>query len=809
MRSPHLARQAEEILKDAYPDDRDRARAIKRLSWIASRLQGRRSFKLSDLSCLLPRPVLLAARTLMFVLVCCVADGVDTAVAPHGYAFPAGIAMTAILIFILVVFPRARHAILFADFVLFLASGERMRFGRLLTVAARHGVVSGNASGYTFTDPRMPQYLVAWSEVARSEHAARKAAHVNRSPALAVIADIDRHGYFLIHAGVWTWDTVRAWLDRIPRTLAGLIGMGILRLLLDYSGFLLIAFTVGSPLLAVAGGIVRAVCWTPLNWATFSRKTQITAVATVAVAIAAVAAGAATAAATVVVYLLPAAFMAVLGLWACVLVYRATRGRNGRRWQVARHATLIAAELATITLVIHRALLTTVPAFGVLFPPAVWGAFRLWRTMREKERPVVLKVGANITLGVALGTALLLFLIWLANLIDLPRSDMAELRHVLDGIKADSEPDWWIWMLIWVLLAGLSLAFALCRTRLAPIRRWVRQLRILPGADVVSQGMSVIHIGLLAIVLVAATAPAGLSRTFQGQLKTAYLVALQREFAAQGDLAAFERILRRLKTVHRGVGPDSARTVLGTLPSLVADIHRFSPPPKGAHGATGGEDDLARRLGILQWKSLRLPAQAGRSVQAVEQERAREEGFDNEAADATQLTGESEKVEAADQAADGAVEDATQFGENAARALAALALGVVPLPENEVLQILKEYLSGLFEASPLAEVFTALAEKLPGPRAPSAQDVVVPDPRGLEQAAVANALDVPRPAAGSLDAAVSLTGRELKKEASGAECAECRSGGSGSGQDNNGDIPSEDPVEFDPFRLVKSQPLRS
>lgn len=804
MEGPLAARQAEEILKDAYPDERERARAIKWLGWIASHLRGRRSFQLSDLPRFLPRNTLLAARALMLILACCAAYIVGAVAAPYGQALPTGMLMMAILFFVLVAFPRLWRAILFADVVLFLAWWEARRFRRLLTVALEHGILNGNALGYEFTDPRMPRYLVARCEAARSERADRRAKRAAESPVLSVVADVDQQGYWLAHFRAKFSKNVRNGLSYRPENL---VARGFSEILIQV--FIpLCAFLTGVLFFTadVAGLLVRAVCWVPLNWADFPRKTRAGTVAAAMAAVAVASAGAGTAAATVVVYVLPAAFVAVLGLWACILVYRAARGRNGRRWRAARHATLIAAELVTITLLINRALLTTVPALGVLFPPAVWGAFRLWRTMGGKGRSAFVKAGADIALSLAIGTELVLFLVWLANVLGMTRGEMADLRKVLSTVGGAVELQWWIWTLIYVLLAGLSLAFMLRPTRLAAVRRWFRWLRILPGANVVGRALSGIHIGLLVIVLVAAAAPAGLSPTFHRQLKTAYLVALQREFAAQGDVAAFERILRRFKMVRRGAGPDSARTVLGPLPSLVMDIHGSSTLLRGDHGATSGEADLARRLGLLQGKTLGLSAQARRSVQMAEQERARAAGMDEQAANASQLSGQIETVEAADKAADGAAEDATHVGEALVKALTSLVLGVVPLHiENEVFQIVQEYLSGLFEDGPLADAFTALAEKLPGAWVPSAQDAVIPDPGALEQAAVADAHAVPKAEAEarSLKAAVNLTGQELKNEASDAQCAECGPGSIGPGQDDKWN-PPEDPWDFDLWRLVCS-----
>ena len=56
---------------------------------------------------------------------------------------------------------------------------------------------------------------------------------------------------------------------------------------------------------------------------------------------------------------------------------------------------------------------------------------------------------------------------------------------------------------------------------------------------------------------------------------------------------------------------------------------------------------------------------------------------------------------------------------------------------NEVLQIVKEYLSGLVESGPIRETFLAWARHLPDGSRPATDEVVVPDPVRLEMAATA------------------------------------------------------------------------
>lgn len=65
-------------------------------------------------------------------------------------------------------------------------------------------------------------------------------------------------------------------------------------------------------------------------------------------------------------------------------------------------------------------------------------------------------------------------------------------------------------------------------------------------------------------------------------------------------------------------------------------------------------------------------------------------------------------------------------------------LQIPSLGENEIIQVIREYLSGLAENSPLKDVFAAWAERLIGDTTlPRADTMVVPDPEQLESAALA------------------------------------------------------------------------
>jgi len=76
-------------------------------------------------------------------------------------------------------------------------------------------------------------------------------------------------------------------------------------------------------------------------------------------------------------------------------------------------------------------------------------------------------------------------------------------------------------------------------------------------------------------------------------------------------------------------------------------------------------------------------------------------------------------------------------GDLAAKLLTSL-FAIPQVSDNEVFQIVREFLSALVEGSPVKDVFTARAERLPGAKPPpTAEALVEPDPAHLKKAAAA------------------------------------------------------------------------
>jgi hypothetical protein len=81
------------------------------------------------------------------------------------------------------------------------------------------------------------------------------------------------------------------------------------------------------------------------------------------------------------------------------------------------------------------------------------------------------------------------------------------------------------------------------------------------------------------------------------------------------------------------------------------------------------------------------------------------------------------------------VKSLAEAGDLAAAAVAST-ISIPHISDNEVVQIVREYLSGLIEGSPLKDVFAAWVNRLPGRTPPPEADIlVIPDPDLLEQSA--------------------------------------------------------------------------
>jgi hypothetical protein len=250
-------------------------------------------------------------------------------------------------------------------------------------------------------------------------------------------------------------------------------------------------------------------------------------------------------------------------------------------------------------------------------------------------------------------------------------------------------------------------------------------LRVVPVIDVVRRVLTGVHIGLLVIVLVAVVAPAAVFPTLRDQIAARYTVAYQRQLEAAGEQAAYAEISNRFTT---------AQANHAVLADIVEKIHRIDHPKQGADHATATETDIARRVGELQ--AATLLAAHTTSVATAEQSAVRAAGFTAPVRDAPDLRARVTKLDEQDKKEDAADKRAEQAGDLAAATVASL-LSVPDIGSNEVVQIVREYLGGLIEESPLKDTFAAWTARLAGAhRPPDTETLVVPQPLRLETEAL-------------------------------------------------------------------------
>jgi hypothetical protein len=598
----------------------------------------------------------------------------------------------------------------------------RVGFLRLLEDASNRRVLRRTGTGYEFADGDTHIRLAALGRAALAERAPRDERRAGIGAALAGITDgMVTRVCLDIGIGVTVVYTVviavTAKSAHDPVWLTVLVPAMI--------GALIILFALRHAA-EMGRGIVGSARWRRANLAGVPAISGLRGLI-----VAGVAAGTAwllyaqdgPALVRVVAAVLPAVFAAGCGVWACVLLF-ARVGDARNPWRRVPDVLLVATVAATILLAAKHSLVTTQPFAGLLFPPAIWASFRVWRAMNGSGRLAV-KAGADITLSLLLGAQAVLLLVWLANVLGLPRAEIVVVRGAADHAGSLASFPWWVWTGVYVFLAGWAVAFVRWPGKLADAIRWFRRLRVPPTVDAARRTLTIVHISLLVVVLVGLTAPAALASTFQRQMKSAYIVALQRKLEAEGELAAYAEIRSQF----------TAAPAQPVLTSIVLKIHDISPPDDTSDAdATPAETDLARRVGELQ--ALALGVTRSRALIAAEQTAASEQGFDGPVRDAPDVGDRLATVESEQTAASAAAKRADQAGDLAASAVAST-ISIPRLSGSEVYQIVTEYLSGLIEGSALKDTFAAWAGRLAGAKTPpDADQVVIPNPRRLEQAAL-------------------------------------------------------------------------
>src|SRR6185437_6935501 len=302
--------------------------------------------------------------------------------------------------------------------------------------------------------------------------------------------------------------------------------------------------------------VVASVRWTVVNVAPFARRTRLAAAA-IAVAVAALLiATEGPALAALAAAVLPAVLVAVCGGWVLLV---ARRGKRAAWWHRRLQDAVVAATMGTALLVLVRSdVLAVVPAAGLLFPVAAWAGFRVWRAMNASGWLAV-RAAADIALSLLLGADLVLFVVWLANLLGLTRPEVAAVRDGLEQVGDRTDLPWWLWTGLYAALSAAAVAFAVWPDRLRRAIGLSARWRVLPVIDVLRRALTGVHIGLLVIVLVAVAVPAAVFPVLRDQIAARYTVAYQRQLAAAGEQAAYAEISARF------TAPQANRAVLADI----------------------------------------------------------------------------------------------------------------------------------------------------------------------------------------------------------------------------------------------------
>jgi hypothetical protein len=563
--------------------------------------------------------------------------------------------------------------------------------------------------------------------------------------------------------------------------------------------FAAIAAAAGVTCYAFAPRLLRRavarVQWTVVNVPPFAPRTRL-AVAAVAVAVAAllvVIAGPALAELAAVV--LPAVLVAVCGGWVLLVTRRRESGPRAARWYRRLRDAVAAVTTGTALLALaRRDVLAVEPSAGLLFPVAAWAGFRAWRAMSDSGRLAV-RAAADITLSLLLGADLVLFVVWLADLLGLTRPEVAAIRGALERAGDLAELPWWLWTGLYAALAVAAVAFAAWPAQLSRAIGLSARWHVVPAVNAARRVLTGVHIGLLVIVLVAVAAPAAAFPVLREQIAARYAVAYQRQLEAAGEQAAYAEISARFAAAQ----PNRA-----VLADIVEKVHDIDHPGPGADQATATEADVARRIGELQ--AATLPADT-KSVAAAERSATVAAGLTVPIQGAPDLRARAASLDEQDKKEDAAQKRAEQAGDLAAATVAGL-LSVPDIGSNEAVQIVREYLSGLIEESPLKDVFAAWTERLAGAlRPPDAGALVVPEPVELETEALFTQLKEAEkdhfattlPSTedeSAVDAAVDLANQaRYLSEGDTGPCAGCAPNES---RDQPGHEPAHEPVEEHP-----------
>lgn len=402
-----------------------------------------------------------------------------------------------------------------------------------------------------------------------------------------------------------------------------------------------------------------------------------------------------------------------VGAATALLVWRASRGA---RPFLRRLGTLVTVLALTYPLF----LLVDDEVFGgpfavALFPLLVWQAIRLWRWMSASHR-IGVKAGADVVFALALGATLVFFLIWLANLLGLPPSEVGALKRLAGNVGKALELPPWVWACVYALLTAAFLLAALGPPRLQAVPRRIASARVVSTVKAVRRTLTMTGIGLMVLALLGLAIPPAIGPIIARQVRDTYTVAAQEELDAEAASAVYQAITAQLTT-------SSPQPIV--LVDLLVDVHKADPPDRHTGEPGPAELDLAHRLGALQAKLVAgEPPKLDPPVPAELTEPI------HDATDLTQRLDETEQ----EQSQATTREKQTETASELAAVTVTNLLDVIGIGHVELLRIVREYLDGLAE-SPLGKAFLAWFKRLMAEKPLPAAVIVEPDPALMAGAA--------------------------------------------------------------------------
>jgi hypothetical protein len=436
-------------------------------------------------------------------------------------------------------------------------------------------------------------------------------------------------------------------------------------------------------------------------------------------------------------FMFPCAIVIGVGGWLAVLTDRHWHDAR-RRWQRnAAYVLLAPVGAAAILALGAHDTLAAQATLGLLVPVAVWAAVRVWRAMNTSS-VVAVRALDDIAVSVMLGLPLMALLVWLPDRLDcrdieqladalhIPPAGVATVRETLRmaGKYAELPQRWWIGL--YVLLAGVSVLFAVRPGMLPAVMRWFTRQRLAP-VNANHRVATGVRIGLLVTALIAAAAPTAVAPSLKARLASRYSETLAENLREHGELVAYTEFQNAFDA-----RPATAR--MAPLYDLLTHIDRASRPAPDQPADVGAALSLARRMGELQAQTLSLsapPAITQAAVVATQQA-----GFDTPLRDAGNLSDRINKLDHEQADEDATIAQVHQAGDLAAKAVT-VAAQIPQFGNVEVVQVVKAYLSGLVE-SPLKDVFAGWVGHVAGAQPPPpADEIIVPDGPRLKRAAAA------------------------------------------------------------------------